>query len=44
VGEFQGREARVGGWVGEHPHRNREGEWVRLFPEGKPGKRITFDK
>jgi hypothetical protein len=23
VGGCQGREARVGVWVGEHPHRNR---------------------
>jgi hypothetical protein len=23
VGECQGNEARVGGWVGEHPHRSR---------------------
>ena len=25
-GECQGRELRVGGWVGEHPHRSR---WKR---------------
>jgi hypothetical protein len=23
VGEWQGKKARVGGWVGEHPHRGR---------------------
>jgi hypothetical protein len=23
VGEFEGRELRVGVWVGEHPHRRR---------------------
>jgi hypothetical protein len=24
VGEFKGREAGVGGWVGAHPHRSRK--------------------
>jgi hypothetical protein len=32
------------GWVGEHPHRVRgEGKWDREFPEGRPGKGITFE-
>jgi hypothetical protein len=30
--------------VGEHYHRSRgRGEWDREFPEGKPGKGITFE-
>jgi hypothetical protein len=29
-------EARVGGWLEEHPHRSREeGEWDRGFLEGE---------
>jgi hypothetical protein len=29
VGEFEGRKAAVGGWVGEHPHRSRgRGHWL----------------
>jgi hypothetical protein len=38
----------VGGWVGEHPHRGGGGSgdgrargWG--FPEGRPGKGITFE-
>jgi hypothetical protein len=34
VGECQGEEVRVGGWVGEHPHRSRGRD--RGFEEGKP--------
>jgi hypothetical protein len=32
------------GWVGEHPHRGRQGEegWGRGFPKGRPGKGKTF--
>ena len=42
--EFEGREAGVGGWVWEHPHRSREmGDGVGGFWEGrKLGKGITF--
>jgi hypothetical protein len=39
VGEYHGREAGMVGWVGEQPHRSRG----RRFPEGKPGKGITFE-
>jgi hypothetical protein len=44
VGECQGREAGVCGSVVELPHRSRgreDGIWG--FPEGKPGKGITFE-
>ena len=35
VGECQGREAGVGGWVVEHPHRSREREdGIRGFQRG----------
>jgi hypothetical protein len=43
IGEFQGREVGVGGWVGEHSHRSRMREWGREFEEGKLGKGITFE-
>jgi hypothetical protein len=34
----------VGGWVGEHPHRNRrEAKWDRGFVEGKLGVGISFE-
>jgi hypothetical protein len=33
VGECEGREARGSGWVGEHPHRNRE----RVYGTGGSG-------
>ena len=43
VGECQGREVGVGGWVGEHPHRSRgRGRGWRI-PEGKSEKGITFE-
>ena len=41
VGECQGGEGGVGGWVGEHPHRRREDGISK--PEGKRGKGITFE-
>ena len=41
IGECQGREARVGGWVGAHPHRSRRGD--RGFLGVKSGKGITFE-
>jgi hypothetical protein len=37
IGECQGQEAGVGGWVS----RGREGD--RGFSEGKPGKGLTFE-
>jgi hypothetical protein len=47
VGECQGQEARVGEWVMEHPHRNRERVgWDRGFwgwEVEEPGKGITFE-
>ena len=43
LGECEGREAVVGGWVGEHPHRRR----YRGDSEGVSGrgtrKEITFE-
>jgi hypothetical protein len=33
----------VGGQEGEHPHRSRGREDGMGFPEGKPGKGITFE-
>jgi hypothetical protein len=35
----------MGGWVGEHPYRSREGEEEcgRGFEEGKQGMGITFE-
>jgi hypothetical protein len=41
VGECQGREVGVDGWVGEHPHRSRGGD--REFLEGKLGKELTLE-
>jgi hypothetical protein len=44
VGECQGREVGVGGWVEEHPHRSRGRRgWDRRFLEGKLGKGIAFE-
>ena len=45
VGECEGREARVGGWVGAHSHRSRErGDGIGDFQRGgEPGKGITFE-
>ena len=35
VGEYQGREAGVGGWVGEHPHRSRgRADGIGVFGRG----------
>jgi hypothetical protein len=33
----------VGGQVGEHPHRGREGGGSRGFVAGKLGSKITFE-
>jgi hypothetical protein len=45
VGECQGREVGMGGWVGEwvrkHPHRSRGKGEVEVGRE--PGKGITFE-
>ena len=35
VGEFEDGEAGVGGWVGEHPHRNRGGEGIGVIRVNK---------
>jgi hypothetical protein len=44
VGEWEGGQAGVGGWVGEHLHRSGvTGEWNRGFLEGKSGNGITFE-
>jgi hypothetical protein len=43
VGECQGRKTGEYVWVGKHPHRSRGGGWDRIFPEGRPGKGITFE-
>jgi hypothetical protein len=42
---IKGREVKVGGWVEEHPHRNRGRENViGCFQEGgKSGKELTFE-
>jgi hypothetical protein len=43
IGECQDREASVGGWVEEHPHRSRgRGNGITSFSELKPGKGISF--
>jgi hypothetical protein len=38
VGECQGREAGVGEWVREHPHRSREREDGMGISRGETGK------
>ena len=40
LGECQGGEVRVGGWMGEHAHRSKgRGLWDRgLLEEGKTAK------
>ena len=39
VGECQDREAGVGGWVREHPHRSRgRGDGIGGIQEGGTGK------
>jgi hypothetical protein len=43
VGECQGGKTGVGGWVGEHPHRGREGRWDRRFPKGRHEKGKTIE-
>ena len=45
VGECQGEETGVGGWVGEHPHRSRgkKDEIGGFWGWGALGKRITFE-
>ena len=45
LGEFKGREARVGRCLEEHPHRSRgREEGIGGLQEwGKPGKEITFE-
>ena len=43
VGECEGREAVVGGWVGEHPHRRRyKGDSEGVSGRGTR-KEITFE-
>jgi hypothetical protein len=44
VGKFKGKEAGVGGWVIEHPHRSRGREYGIGGSQGqKSGKGITFE-
>jgi hypothetical protein len=43
IEECQGMKAGVGEWVGEHPHRGRGRGRRWGFPEGRPGKGITFE-
>ena len=44
MGQCQGGEAGVGGWVREHPLRSRESKnGIGGFSEGKLGKGITFE-
>jgi hypothetical protein len=44
VGECQGGNMGVGGWVREHPHRSRErGGWNRGFLKRRPGKGETIE-
>jgi hypothetical protein len=44
LGECKGSEAGIGRWVWEHPHRSRgQGEWDRVFAEGKQKRGITFE-
>jgi hypothetical protein len=40
IGECQGGEVGVGGWVGELPHRSRGKGMGWEFAEGKQGKGI----
>ena len=42
---IEGREAGVGGWMEEYPHRNRgRRDGIGGFQKGKkPGKGITFE-
>jgi hypothetical protein len=42
VGQLGGREVVVGGWVGEHPHRSKEGDRIGCLG-GPPEKGITFE-
>jgi len=43
VGECQGGEVGVSGWVGVHPHRSREKGMGWGFAESKLGKGIMFE-
>jgi hypothetical protein len=43
IEECRGVKTRLGRWLGEHPHRGRAGALDRGFPEGRPGKEITFE-
>jgi hypothetical protein len=44
VGECQGGEATLGGWVGEYPHRSKgRGDRIGGFHGGGPGKGIKFE-
>ena len=44
VGEFQGREVGVSGWLGVHPHRRRRrGNRIGRVLGGNWGKGITFE-
>jgi hypothetical protein len=44
VGEYKGREAGAGGWVGAHPYRSRRrGDGIGIFWGGESGKGITFE-
>jgi hypothetical protein len=43
VGECQGREVGVGGWVGGGTLSWKQEGWDRGFPGGKPGKGMTFE-
>jgi hypothetical protein len=45
IGKYQGREAGVGGWVGEHPYRGkgREDGVMGFRGRGRLGKGITFE-
>jgi hypothetical protein len=42
VGECQGEEVGVGGWVGDHPHRSKRVGYDRGFLEGRPEKGDTI--
>jgi hypothetical protein len=42
VWEYQGGEAGVSGWVGEHPHRSRP-DGIGVFREDGTRKGITFE-